>query len=577
MAFTHKTTKRQTTKESITRYKLITAIQTKHELSLDENDDRGWKIVYEELEKKKWELRQKANQVRNKYYQWWFREQNHIDPMLQKRYGPNNDKSIKDCADKLLQLADATNERWGFRAAIVPDKLVGSGTKESDVDPEWLYVHCFVTSHAKKTSGASGIIMEYLEKHGRLVLPNDCFEYFKQIDPNTTKVAATTGCNAAKLAKNLFLEVAGVNLVGTKREEFPTDRATLLAAFNSWLDEDQDRRQLLRAVQEYAAKQAELYKAWVETYTPWERDQFWLQTCDPSKRAYCEEMIYRFWKRKERCGCGKCDEGCASEMEWDHDEEKSHEFMGQWINGVEQKRLDEKNLGPLKGEPTRYNRKELIERRDISTIRCPDNHRFKNPIKIADPSLASKSYYPLTVTRYNALHALQTAVHGVKCLGTDREFTIKDFAVLEGHHATGKLNLIVGDVEYETAKLFERRDLYATFSGSYKEWKEDAFPEIPKLCHLHRKVHKTIEFLLCRLDLVLEMLRDRGVEIDWPYEIKGNKVVLQERWSLIEIQSEADMRAKDALKCLQCDNTAFGTYQSNHTNGWYGCLQCIKR
>ena len=82
---------------------------------------------------------------------------------------------------------------------------------------------------------------------------------------------------------------------------------------------------------------------------------------------------------------------------------------------------------------------------------------------------------------------------------------------------------------------------------------------------------------MSRLDTVLKMLRDRGVEIDWPYEIKRSKVVLLERWGLIEIQSEADMRADDAIKCLGCDNTAFGTYESNHTNTFYGCLECIKR
>jgi len=569
------TTQPKITAQSITRFNFITKVQEDNNFTLDRNDEQGWRKVWEEGEGKKWKGDTPANNKNtNKYFQWWFKsgDQNHINPWLQKKYGPNKDLSVKDMADMLLLLADASNKRWGFRAAIVPDTIVGCGTKESDVDPNWLELFSFIKNKKKGQrlgNQSSQLVLDYLVEHGKLCINNeDCYP---KIDPN----GPTKGrCKASVQAKNIYLELAGVNHVGTKREEFPTDPATLEADFNTWMDEDHRRRQLLRAVQDCAAKQVELYKAWVENLTPWERDEFWLETCDPRFRAYCEEMIHRFWKLKERCGCGKCDGACASEMEWDHDEEKFHEFMGQWVNGVEQKRLDEQNLGH--GDPGRYTREELIERRSISTIRCPDSHRFKEEIKIADPTLASKHYKPCTRKKYQALFLLQTAILGRKCLATDRGITIQDFAVLEGHHVFGKRNLLVGDEEYETAKLFERKKLYQT-GGSYKDWKERTFPEIPKLCHLHKKVHRTLEYLLKRLDLVLPMLRKKGVEIDWPYEIKGDEVLLQERWRLIEIQSEADMRAKDAIMCLGCGNTAFGTYQSNHINGWYGCLECIKR
>jgi len=245
------TTQPKITAQSITRFNFITKVQEDNNFTLDRNDEQGWREVWEEGEGKKWKGDTPANNKNtNKYFQWWFKsgDQNHINPWLQKKYGPNNDLSVKDMADMLLLLADASNKRWGFRAAIVPDTIVGCGTKESDVDPNWLELFSFIKNKKKGQrlgNQSSQLVLDYLVEHGKLCINNeDCYP---KIDPN----GPTKGrCKASVQAKNIYLELAGVNHVGTKREEFPTDPATLEADFNTWMDEDHRRRQLLRAVQD---------------------------------------------------------------------------------------------------------------------------------------------------------------------------------------------------------------------------------------------------------------------------------------------------------------------------------------
>lgn len=152
------------TNQSVTRFKLISKVKEDYNLTLDRNDEKGWRKVWEVAEGKKWPRDEPANNNKtNKYYQWYFKsgQQNHIDPMLQKKFGPNGDLSIKDFADMLLVLADASSKRWGFRAAIVPDKIVGSGTKESDVDPNWLELFSFDRT-SKRNKKERKHALEYL-------------------------------------------------------------------------------------------------------------------------------------------------------------------------------------------------------------------------------------------------------------------------------------------------------------------------------------------------------------------------------------------------------------------------------
>ena len=508
---------------NVTRRAAILKIQKDYSLSLDKKDNSGWKIVWEVLEKKKWvnsKGKAKANRgANNKYYEWWFKDNgvNQLDPFERKVLGPNEDKSIKDFATMLSLVADSMFNSFGIRKAIVPK----ANTKENitDLDPVWLHLVHFVTSKKRKNDA----FLSYLKENGNLCVGNDEYDQcYKAIDSNYVPGDYRESCVAATKAKNLFLEVAGVNLVGTKREQFPPFEV-VWADFNKWLENNPKMQGLSKAVKRLVSAQIELYRAWINTFTREERDKFYVETISNDCLDYAEEMVERFWKLNERCGCGQCDDACAQDLEWDHDDEK--ELGG--VNGVEQKRLDEEELGS--GKPTSYTRAQLIARRDQSTLRCPINHILKNPIAIADPILSKKSYKPCTVEKYDLLFQLQAAVAGKTCAATGGETMTKaTWAAYEGQHAAAMKNLRDGGVEYETAKLYERGDLYDN-GWRYTEWKEEVFPELLKLCHLRRAVHRTIDFrLMPRIDLVLEKLRERKVEFHWPYEVVDGVLVRKE-------------------------------------------------
>ena len=517
----------------VTRRAAILKIKKDYSLSLDKNDSVGWKKVWEVLEKKKWVS---GSPSRSSYYRWWFKDNgvNQLDPFQRKVFGPNEDKSIKDFATMLSLVADSFFNRYGICKAIVP----GPSSLPTDLDPVWSHLVLFIDS--KKHSNDA--FLEYLKENGNLCVDDDEYDQcYKAIDSSYVPGSNRQHCKASKKAKSLFLEVAGVNLVGTKREQFPPFDV-VWADFNKWLENNPKMQGLREAVKRLISAQVELYRAWIRTYTREERDAFYLKTVDPKLRDYAEEMVERYWELNERCGCGQCDDACAENMEWDHDLEK--ELDG--VNGVEQKRLDEEEFGS--GEPTSLNRAQLIVRRPISTIRCPTNHRLKNPIAIADPILSKKSYRPIEVTRYDLLFQLQAAAVGVTCEATGGETITKaTWAAFEGQHAAGMKNLRDGGVEYETAKLYERGKLYRE-SWHYTEWKKNVFPELLKLCHLRKAVHRVIDFrLMPRIDLVLEMLRKRGVEIDWPYEVVDGVLVRKEELP-IEHGLDAELEEKNFPK-----------------------------
>ena len=126
------------------------------------------------------------------------------------------------------------------------------------------------------------------------------------------------------------------------------------------------------------------------------------------------------------------------------------------------------------------------------------------------------------------------------------------------------------------AKLHERNDLYMN-GWTYDEFKTNVFSEVIKLVHLVRMNHRLIELMLGRIDLLRDwLLEKKGVKLNFPYKIQGKLVVLQEQWSLVSIHSEADILAKDAIKCDECDKYACVTYKCNIPGEelWNGCLDC---
>ena len=206
------------------------------------------------------------------------------------------------------------------------------------------------------------------------------------------------------------------------------------------------------------------------------------------KREYRAHVFHRFYVNGVRCqkDCckGKNLFNCCRIYELDHEGDAA----------MMQKRIDQRMLG--RSNPSELDGDELEERREILKMKCGVDHML-DTFSLAILDRNDPWYSPGKASRYTSLRSLQLhfltnkcAISGEQCLDDDH------WVVLEGHHICGLRELKVGSgVPHPTKKKYNRHVLYHR-GWNYETWKKEVFPELLKLCHLDRRVHKMLELFL---------------------------------------------------------------------------------
>ena len=367
----------------------------------------------------------------------------------------------------------------GVYAAIIPRY---ESPRISHLDDEWKEV-CYLVDHLiwRKTQNATAAeVFNYLKDEAGLCPRSGlAFEEIKN-KLEDEGVHVTQGYFAT-----LFGGATGSSPLLHKSDmpEFPE----VLQDFEKYLSE-QDKIDRA-AVEDVLKAQKDLFMNMMKAKTQKEWDWYWVNAASSRReKEYREHVFRRFYDDGERCQKDCCKGidlfDCCRIYELDHDGDAA----------TTQKRIDQVILG--RSNPSELDGDELEERRELLKMKCGVDHRL-NTISLAVLDRNNPSYTPGRASRYESLRSLHLHFLTNKCaISGVQHLKVDHWIVLEGHHVCGLRKLKVGSGDpYPTEKKYKRHSLYKR-GWNYTEWKEEVFPELLKLCHLDRRVHRMLELFL---------------------------------------------------------------------------------
>ena len=148
------------------------------------------------------------------------------------------------------------------------------------------------------------------------------------------------------------------------------------------------------------------------------------------------------------------------------------------------------------GQPTRmvnpcqYNKEQFGDQERHLAPPCRGQHRIKTFTKIINGRDNSRQ----KMLQYELLMELLFYVHGAEDFITRDEIERRTYVAYDGQHTTARSNVKYNSVIYPARKLICLADIYQTFWGSYKEFRDVAFREVLVIILTNTMSHNLIDW-----------------------------------------------------------------------------------